>query len=45
MGENLNDSMADAIDNAFCVFVFITSAYKESGNCRKECEYADDQNV
>ena len=45
MGPNLNDSMAEAIENACCVFVFMTSAYKESPNCRKECEYADHQRM
>ena len=43
MGPNLNDSMANAIEGAMIVFVFMTSKYKESANCRKECEYADGQ--
>ncbi|KAH9259154.1 hypothetical protein BASA81_002774 [Batrachochytrium salamandrivorans] len=41
MGENLNDSMSHAVENASFVLAFITQHYKESGNCRKECEYAD----
>ena len=45
MGPNLNDSMAEAIENALCIFVFMTNAYKESPNCRKECEYADGQKM
>jgi len=45
MKENLNDSMADAIENAYLVMVFMTAKYKESPNCRKECEYADGQGV
>jgi len=38
MGPNLTDSMAHAIENASCVFVFMTAKYKESANCRKECK-------
>ena len=34
MGPNLNDSMSEAIEGAAVVFVFMTSAYKESANCR-----------
>jgi len=45
MKENVNDAMADAVENAYLVMVFMTSKYKESPNCRKECEYADDQGV
>ena len=45
MGPNLYDSMATAIEGASIVLVFMTSKYKESANCRKECEYADDQKV
>ena len=42
-GANLNDSMAEAIENAACIVVFMSAKYKESANCRKECEYADGQ--
>ena len=42
MGPNLNDSMAQAIENAYVVFAFMTSEYKESANCRKECELFDE---
>ena len=45
MGPNLNDSMANAIEGACAVLIFMTSKYKESANCRKECEYADSQGV
>ena len=38
MGPNLNDSMAQAIEGAYVVFAFMTKDYKESPNCRKECE-------
>ena len=40
MGSNLNDTMTEAIENAAVIFVFLTNKYKESANCRKECEYA-----
>lgn len=40
MGSNLNDSMAQAVDQASCLVAFITRKYKESGNCRLELEYA-----
>ena len=39
MGQNLNDSMANAIEDAYVLFAFLTSKYKESANCRKECEF------
>ena len=45
MGLNITDSMATAIEGASIVFVFMTSKYKESANCRKECEYADEEKV
>ena len=45
MGTSLTDSLAEAIENAQCVFVFMTAAYKESPNCRKECEYADEKKM
>ena len=32
--------MADAIDNASCVVIFVSRAYKESANCRLEANYA-----
>lgn len=32
--------MADAVDAASCVIVFVSRAYKESANCRAEAEYA-----
>lgn len=30
-----------AVEGASHVLVFLTQKYKESGNCRRECEYAD----
>ena len=45
MSENLNDSMAEAFENAAALFVFVTAEYKESANCRKECDYADENQV
>ncbi|KAH9251147.1 hypothetical protein BASA81_011046 [Batrachochytrium salamandrivorans] len=41
MGPNVTDAMASAVENASFVVVFVTKKYKESGNCRRECEYAD----
>ena len=29
MGDNLNDSMADAVENACVILVFVSAAYKE----------------
>lgn len=45
MGPNLLDSMAQAVEGASCVVVFMTTKYKESPNCRKECEYANNFKV
>lgn len=42
MGSNINDSMAEAIENSKMVIVLVSPLYKESGNCRKECELADE---
>lgn len=41
MGPNVTDAMASAVENASLVVAFVTKKYKESGNCRRECEYAD----
>jgi len=41
MGDNVNDSMAYAVENARCVVSLVTDKYKESANCRKELEMAD----
>jgi len=43
MGADLMESMADAVENAKAVCVFVTPAYKESANCRRECAYAIEQ--
>lgn len=45
MGSNIADSMAGAVENASAVVCFLTQAYKMSGNCRRECEYADSLGV
>jgi hypothetical protein len=36
------EAMADAVGNASCVLIFVTRAYKESANCRREGSYAQD---
>ncbi|KAH9254147.1 hypothetical protein BASA81_007736 [Batrachochytrium salamandrivorans] len=41
MGANINDSMAFAVENAHLVVCLFSRRYKESANCRKECEMAD----
>ena len=41
MGPNINDSMVEAVEGAQTVVVLFCRRYKESGNCRKECEMAD----
>ena len=37
--------MSDAIDNAEVMLYAVSEAYKESGNCRLEANYAHQQNV
>jgi len=44
MGSNINDSMADAVENAYAIVVLFSRKYKESSNCRKECERGDELN-
>ena len=34
------DVMADTVDNASCIFVVVSRAYKESANCRLEATNA-----
>ncbi len=34
------ESMANAIENSFCILVCMTEKYKQSPNCRAEGEYA-----
>lgn len=36
------EAMADAVGNASAVLMFVTRAYKESANCRREGSYAQD---
>ena len=37
--------MSDAIDNAEVMLYAVSEAYKESGNCRLEANYAHQQDV
>ena len=39
------DAMSDAIDNAEVMLYAVSEAYKESGNCRLEANYAHQQDV
>ncbi|KAH9259727.1 hypothetical protein BASA81_002149 [Batrachochytrium salamandrivorans] len=41
MGSNINDSMAEAVEGSYHIVVLFSRKYKESGNCRKECEMGD----
>lgn len=45
MGANVNDSMAFAVENAHFFVCLFSRRYKESANCRKECEMADNLSV
>ena len=40
MGKDVLESMAEGVENASCVVVFFSDAYKESVNCRRECKFA-----
>ncbi|KXJ27782.1 uncharacterized protein LOC110233617 [Exaiptasia diaphana] len=42
---NINDSMAEGVDNAGVVCCFMTQKYSDSKNCKKELNYADAQDV
>ena len=37
------DAMSDAIEGADVVLYGVSRSYKESGNCRLECQYATQQ--
>jgi len=37
--------MSDAVDNAEVMLYAVSEAYKESGNCRLEANYAHQQDV
>ena len=39
-GGNLMDNMSSAVENAAIVVSFVHNLYKESGNCRREADYA-----
>ena len=43
-GGNLNENMANAVENAAIVVAFVHNLYKESGNCRREAEYSAKKN-
>ena len=34
------ESMANAVENSYCVLMCMTENYKQSSNCRAEAEYA-----
>lgn len=36
-----NESMAEAVENSWCVLMCMTEKYAASFNCKKEAEYAD----
>ncbi|XP_063711133.1 uncharacterized protein LOC134839490 isoform X2 [Symsagittifera roscoffensis] len=40
MGSEILSSMAEAVENSFCVLVCVTEKYKESSACRSEAEYS-----
>ncbi|XP_075250993.1 uncharacterized protein LOC142343176 [Convolutriloba macropyga] len=40
MGADTLASMAEAVENAFCVLVCVSEKYKESSACRSEAEYS-----
>lgn len=42
---NINEAMAVGVENAACVIPFITEQYQNSKNCRKELNYADNQEI
>ncbi|CAF1361288.1 unnamed protein product [Adineta steineri] len=42
MRENLQVSMADGVENSCAVVCFLTQAYQDSKNCRKEFTYAEE---
>jgi hypothetical protein len=41
MESDINESMANAVQRAWLVVVLFNKKYKESPNCRKECEMSD----
>eukprot|EP00794_Sanderia_malayensis_P018430 gene18430-20280_t len=43
MHGDLNERMAEAVEGAAVVVVFMTQKYEESHNCKKELNYADDK--
>lgn len=42
---NINEAMAVGVENAACVIPFISEQYQNSKNCRKELNYADNQEI
>ncbi|CAF0872879.1 unnamed protein product [Adineta steineri] len=41
LGGNVNDGMAQAVENSAAICFFMTPEYQKSKSCRKELEYAD----
>ena len=39
------DAMSDAVDNAEVILFCVSLEYKESANCRLECQYGHQQEV
>ncbi|KAH9257260.1 hypothetical protein BASA81_004417 [Batrachochytrium salamandrivorans] len=44
MKGNIIDAMTDAVSKSTVVLVLVSPFYKDSVNCRKECEFADNNN-
>jgi len=42
---DINKSMAYAVENASIIIPVMTQMYQESHNCKKELNYADDRRV
>eukprot|EP01137_Pigoraptor_chileana_P000573 Opistho-2@36966 len=45
MGGDINDSMAQGVDNAAVICCFMNEDYVESKNCKRELSYADSADV
>jgi len=45
MKNNINASMAEGVEGAYLVLVFMTQKYQESANCSRELQYATSRRV
>jgi len=45
MKNNINASMAEGVEGAYLVLVFMTQKYQESANCSRELQYATSRKV